>query len=155
MSKKRTKHELLLELGRTRAILTRLEAREATEISEPMLGVNALREHTDIGSLEQEHFWAIHLNASQRVLKISLVAKGSLAQVSVHPRDIFRDAVRMNAHSIILAHNHPSESPTPSPADLELTERMVEAGKLLGIPVLDHLVICRDSFVSIASEGLM
>jgi len=153
MSKRRTKDQLRRELEQTQALLARYQAQEATAITSPVVGIEALRKFVDIGSLEQEHFWAILLNARQQVLKVVLVAKGTVASVDTHPRDIFREAVRMNAHALILAHNHPSENPEPSSADDALTDRMAEAGQLLGIPVLDHLVVTRHDAYSYAQRG--
>ena len=69
------------------------------------------------------------------------VGQGTVAQVDVHPREVFCPLVRMRAHSCIIAHNHPSGDPTPSDADIHLTSRLVEVGTLLGVPVLDHLVL--------------
>jgi DNA repair protein RadC len=103
----------------------------------------------------QEVFLAIGLDARQRVRLVRRVAMGSLAQVEVHPRELFRPLVRAGMHCCLLAHNHPSGSPEPSAADLELTRRMVDVGRLLGIPVLDHLVVTQDDSVSLAAVGLM
>lgn len=104
---------------------------------------------------EQESFVVILLDARQRVIDAKVVAKGSLSQVDVHPRELFRDAVRLRAHSIIMAHNHPSADPEPSEADVQLTNRMVEAGRLVGIPVLDHLVVGGDDVTSMAALGIL
>ena len=76
--------------------------------------------------------------------------KGTAHSVEIHPRDVFRRAIRSNAAGIALAHNHPSGDPTPSPEDLELTRRLVECGRLLGIPVVDHVVMTRNKFRSLA-----
>lgn len=130
-------------------------ARYMPETRRPDDVVRDLRARFDIGNLEQEHFWVIALNARQRVLEVFTVAIGTLSSVEVHPRELFRPLVRMAAHSCILAHNHPSEDPTPSAADVDLTERLADVGKLMGIPVLDHLVVARDSHVSLASLGLV
>lgn len=103
----------------------------------------------------QEIFLAIGLDARQRVRLVRRVAQGSLAQVEVHPRELFRPLVRAGMHSCVIAHNHPSGAPEPSGADIELTRRMVEVGRLLGIPVLDHLVVTDDDHVSLAARGLV
>ncbi len=105
--------------------------------------------------LEEESFVAILLDSRQRVIDAKVVAMGSLSQVDVHPRELFRDAVRLRAHSMILAHNHPSSDASPSEADVQLTKRMSEAGRLVGIPVLDHLVVGGDEATSLAALGLM
>lgn len=111
--------------------------------------------HHVVGHEEQESFVAIFLDARQRVIDARRVAQGSLSQVDVHPRELFRDAIRMRAHSIILAHNHPSGDPEPSEADIELTGRMREVGELVGIPVLDHVIVAPADATSMAAAGLI
>jgi DNA repair protein RadC len=108
-----------------------------------------------VGDAQQEHFVAILLDARQSVLDVMGIAVGSLSQVDVHPRELFRDAVRRGAHSMIIAHNHPSGAARPSTADVELTKRMVEAGELMGVPVLDHLIVTTDEAYSFAGAGLL
>jgi DNA repair protein RadC len=105
-----------------------------------------------IGRQEQEYFAAVLLDSRQRVVDVLGVAVGNLSEVEVHPRELFREAVRRGAHSVILAHNHPTGDPEPSQADIELTERMIEVGKLVGIPVLDHIIVTREGWSSIATE---
>lgn len=96
---------------------------------------------TDLVLAEQEHFVALLLNGQNQVVSRELVALGSATSCSVHPRDVFRAAVRANAVAVIVAHNHPSGSALPSTADDVMTVRLVAAGNVLGIPVLDHLII--------------
>jgi DNA repair protein RadC len=103
----------------------------------------------------QEHFVVIGLDARQRVTMVRTVALGSLAQVDVHPRELFRPLVRSGVHSCVLVHNHPSGDPEPSEADVELTLRMAEVGHLVGIPVLDHVVVTDDASTSLAALGLL
>ena len=103
----------------------------------------------------QEHFVLIGMDSRQRVMLFRTVGVGSLAQVDVHPRELFRPCIRNGVHAVILAHNHPSGDPEPSEADVELTRRMAEVGKLVGIPVLDHLVVTDDDFCSLAALGLL
>lgn len=104
---------------------------------------------------QQEQFVAILLDSRQRPFHVIHVAKGSLAQVDVHPRELFRDAVRLTAHSVIMAHNHPSGDARPSQADLDLTRRMVDVGKLMGIPVLDHVIVTEQDTTSMAAMGII
>jgi DNA repair protein RadC len=104
---------------------------------------------------EQEVFLALALNAKHAVTKVIEVAKGTLASVDVHPREVFRPLVLAAAAATIVLHNHPSGSPEPSADDLALTARLRDAGALVGIPVLDHLVLGSDSFVSLADRGLL
>jgi DNA repair protein RadC len=101
----------------------------------------------------QERFWVVALDARNRPLSRHLVAQGSLASCMVHPREVFAPLVRRRAAAAILVHNHPSGDPTPSPEDERLTERLVEAGRLLGIPVLDHLVVGRRGYYSFRDDG--
>jgi DNA repair protein RadC len=108
----------------------------------------------EMGSLEQEHLRAIILNTKNQVLKIHPIYVGSLNSASVRVGELFREAIRMNAAAIIVAHNHPSGDPTPSPEDVSVTRQMVEAGKLLNVDVLDHLVICQARWVSLKERGL-
>lgn len=88
-----------------------------------------------------EEFWALALDVRNRIVKELLLGRGSLTSVDVHPRDVFRQLVRAGAATAIFVHNHPSGDPLPSEQDLELTDRLVAAGQLMGIPVLDHLVV--------------
>jgi DNA repair protein RadC len=127
----------------------------AVSVCTPTRAVRAIRDRFDIGSLEQEYFWAIALDSRQKVLDVFTVAIGSLAEVNVHPRELFKPLVRMSAHSCLLAHNHPSNDASPSGADIELTVRMQEVGRMLGIPVLDSLVITSDDATSLAASGLI
>lgn len=91
--------------------------------------------------LDREHFWALALNTKNRLLRTFEVSVGSLSASIVHPRELFRDAVKISAASIVAVHNHPSGDPTPSGADIQLTRRLVRAGDVLGIELLDHVII--------------
>lgn len=147
-----TKHELLERLARAEAEISRLKAQDAPRIVDPH-GVRKRVLAIIEKNPEQEHFIAFLLNARQKILAERVIAVGALSQVDVHPRELFRDAIRMVAHSIIMAHNHPSGDTEPSAADYELTRRMIQAGKLLGIPVLDHVIVTDSATVSLASLG--
>lgn len=107
------------------------------------------------GSDEQENFIAVLLDSRQKIIDVLLITRGTMSQVDVHPRELFKDAIRLRAHSMLIAHNHPSGESDPSEADLELTNRMAEVGKLVGIPVLDHLVVTPSDFFSLAAHGMM
>ena len=109
----------------------------------------------DLGSKKREHFAALYLNARNALIARETISIGSLNASLVHPREVFHPAVRELAASIILAHNHPSGDVTPSREDVELTRRLVEAGELMGVEVLDHLIIGGRHFVSLKSKGLM
>lgn len=98
----------------------------------------------------QEVFKVIHLNTKHRVLAVQEVARGSLGSVDVHPREVFRAAVMHGAAAVILAHNHPSGDAEPSADDHKMTARLRDAGELLGIPVLDHVILADASHTSMA-----
>jgi len=100
-------------------------------------------------NLPREVFIAVLLNARNEVLREITVAVGCLTGSLVHPREVFQPAVRESAAAIILVHNHPSGDPTPSPEDVQLTERLVEAGRILGIRVLDHVVVALGGYASL------
>lgn len=90
---------------------------------------------------DREHFWALALNTKNQLLRTIEVSVGSLNASIVHPRELFKEAVKVSAASIVVVHNHPSGDPTPSGADIQLTRRLVKAGDVLGIEVLDHVVV--------------
>jgi len=106
----------------------------------------------EIGNKKKEHFRILSLTTRKKLISIDKISSGTLDSSIAHPRDIFDSAIENNAASIILAHNHPSGDPTPSNDDIKLTERLIEAGKLLGIDVDDHVIIIDESFVSLRSE---
>lgn len=102
-----------------------------------------------------EQFKALFLNRDNKVLGIYDVSSGGLTDILVDPRLIFAAALKANAVSIILAHNHPSGNVKPSRADKELTNRIKQGGELLAIDVIDHVIITKDGFLSLADEGLL
>lgn len=105
---------------------------------------------------DREQFFLICLNVKNEPTAIHTVSIGSLDSSIVHPRETFKAAVLANASSIIVAHNHPSGDPTPSQPDLEVTKRLQEAGELLGIPVLDHIIVGTEgAYVSLKEGGYM
>ncbi|MGB7537761.1 MAG: DNA repair protein RadC [Anaerolineales bacterium] len=108
----------------------------------------------EMGALEKEELRVILLDARNRLLRIVTVYKGSLTTSLIRTGEVFRDAIRWNAAGIIVAHNHPSGDSSPSPEDLALTRNLIEAGRLLDIPVLDHVVLGRGRFVSMRESGM-
>ncbi len=104
--------------------------------------------------LPQENLWVLLLDTRNRVLKIEKLYKGSLNSSTVRVGELFKSALTNNAASIILAHNHPSGDPTPSPEDVALTRAASQAGHLLDVEVLDHIVIGQNKFVSLKDRGL-
>jgi DNA repair protein RadC len=106
--------------------------------------------------LDREHFWMLALNTKNRLLRVVEVSVGSLNASIVHPRELFREAVRLSAASVVVVHNHPSGDPTPSGADLQLTRRLVRAGEVLGIDLVDHVIIGDGgSFASVREMGAL
>ena len=105
--------------------------------------------------LDREHFVVISLTTKNRVIAIETASIGSLSSSLVHPREIFKNAIRLSAAAIILGHNHPSGDPTPSREDLKITKRLVEAGKLIGIEVLDHIVVGVNAYTSFKEKSLL
>jgi len=103
----------------------------------------------------QEEFWVLYLDTQNRILNERRLTVGLLNSSLVHPREVFAPAIARSAASLILAHNHPSGDPEPSPEDLEVTLQLVESGRLLGIPVRDHVVIGDGAFTSLLERGLM
>lgn len=104
---------------------------------------------------KKEYVMALLLDGKNRVIREVQVSEGSLNQSIVHPREVFNPAVRDSAAAIILVHNHPTGDPAPSREDLELTRRLKEAGELMGIRVLDHVIIGDGSYASLADRGLI
>ena len=105
--------------------------------------------------LDREHFYALILNTKNQVMAREKISIGTLNSSAVHPRELFKAAIRRSAAAIILVHNHPSGDPAPSGEDREVTAKLVEAGKIMGIQVLDHIIIGDNIFVSFKAEGLL
>jgi DNA repair protein RadC len=105
--------------------------------------------------LEFEEFHMLALSAKRDVMRQVLVSRGVLTGSLVHPREVFRPAIAEAAAGIIVVHNHPSGDPTPSAEDREVTAQLARAGTVLGIPVLDHVIIAGDRWLSFASQGLL
>ena len=105
--------------------------------------------------LRKEVFRVLLLNRANRLIKEVTISEGTLEASIVHPRDVFREAIIEPAAGIILIHNHPSGNPSPSEEDLRITKQLVEAGRLLGIKVYDHIILAGESYRSLADEGLI
>ena len=138
-----------LELGR-RLLLS--APQEQVKIQSPRDVANLLM--WEMGLLEREHVRVVLLDTKNQVQRIPLVYSGSLNAAVIRVNEVFTEAVRANSHSLIVVHNHPSGDPTPSPEDVQVTEQIVAAGKLLQIEVLDHLIITRSTYVSMKERGL-
>ena len=108
---------------------------------------------TDMASLNQEHFVTLFLNVKNEVLHKQTIFIGSLNSSIVHPREVFREAFKRSAASMIISHNHPSGDTTPSREDIEVAKRLMEAGAIMGIDVLDHIIIGDQKFISLKDKG--
>lgn len=145
------KLEAAVELGR-RALAARA-SRQAETISTPEDVVQIVKPM--LVGRNREHFLVLALNTKNRLLKVIEASVGSLSASICHPREIFKEAVMVSAASIVIVHNHPSGDPTPSGADIQLTRRLVKAGDVLGVEVLDHVCIGHDEHASLRDLGLM
>lgn len=103
---------------------------------------------------KKEHFLALMLDTRNQLIKVAEVSIGSLDTSIVHPREVFKEAISATAASIIFAHNHPSGTPEASEDDIKLTRRLAEAGEVMGIDVLDHVIVCDKEFLSLKRAGL-
>ena len=108
-----------------------------------------------LAGADREYFVVLLLDAKHRVNGLNVVAIGSLTATIVHPREVFKPAVIMSAASIVVGHNHPSGDSSPSRQDMALTQRLVQAGDLLGIKVLDHIIVGDGAYISFADRGLI
>jgi DNA repair protein RadC len=138
-----------VELGRR---LSLLEVEEQPTISSTAAAAALLQ--YEMSALEQESLRTILLDARNRLIRVHEVYKGSLTTSLIRTGEVFREAIKANAAGMIVVHNHPSGDPSPSPEDLAVTRILIEAGRLLDIPVLDHIVIGRTRFVSMREQGL-
>ena len=126
-------------------------------------GMPRIAEAKDVAALllprcaseRREHFFVLPLSAKNEVLMIADVSAGTLTNTLVHPREVFEPAIRCGAAHVIAVHNHPSGDPAPSAEDRCLTRTLADAGRVLGIPVTDHVIVARGGFFSFAEEGLL
>lgn len=96
----------------------------------------------------EEHMWAVHLNTQNRISGVTEVSIGGLAQTAANPAEVFRTAILAGTAALVMVHNHPSGDCTPSPEDLLATKRLVEVGRLIGIPIVEHLILGDDNYFS-------
>ena len=139
-----------IELGR-RVLLSESESRQAATSA----GHVADLLMPGMRYLEKEEFRAVFLDTRNRVIDTATISVGTLNSSIVHPREVFRAAIKAGSASVILVHNHPSGDPSPSPEDLAITKRLVRAGAMLGIEVLDHIIIGDNVYVSLREKGLL
>jgi len=137
-----------LELGRR---LLSSGTEEKAVVRSPQDVANLLM--GDMCHLDQEQLKVVLLNSKNQVVRVSEVYRGNVSTSVVRASELFRDAVRENSPAIIVVHNHPSGDPTPSPEDIKVTEQVVEAGRLLDIEVLDHVIVAEQGYVSLKEKG--
>ncbi|WDV44692.1 DNA repair protein RadC [Clostridiaceae bacterium M8S5] len=109
----------------------------------------------DMRHLKKEHFKVVLLDTKNQIISMEKISIGDLSSSIVHPREVFKMAIKKSSASIILVHNHPSGDPRPSKEDISITERLIECGKILGINVLDHVIIGNKKYISFKEKGLL
>ena len=135
-------------------------SKRALEVNDTNLPVintakDAVAQLTDMRDLKKEHFVVLYLNAKNQLVHKETISMGTLNANLVHPREIFEPALKHSAAQIIAAHNHPSGDPKPSEDDMELTKRLTEAGKMMGIEIMDHVIVSKNSHFSFKEEKLL
>ena len=139
-----------LELGKR---MKRLNPYDKIRVTSPDVVVNLVME--DMKLLQKEHFNIAILDTKNQIISIENISIGTLNASIVHPRDVFNAAIKKNANSVILLHNHPSGDVNPSNEDISITKRLIEAGNIIGIKVLDHIIIGNDVFLSMKETNFM
>jgi DNA repair protein RadC len=137
-----------VELGRrtvTRGVVDRPRLSQPSQLADLLL--------PQYGSLPVEHFGVVLLDTKCRLIRIKIISVGSIDTSVVHPREVFREATSASAATVVLFHNHPSGDPTPSRDDIELTNRMLQAGWIMGIEVVDHLILADQRYYSFSLSG--
>lgn len=143
----------LLAIGEISKRFKSFKSGDEYKISQPKDAADLIME--SMRHLKQECLKLILLNTKNIVLAVKDVSIGSLNSSIVHPRDVFYDAIKRSSASIIISHNHPSGDPTPSSEDINLTHRIKECGKLLGIELLDHIIIGDGCYISLKEKGVL
>lgn len=139
-----------IEIGKR---INRYRPQERYVVRSPKDGADYVME--EMRGLHQEHFVVLFLNTKNQIIHRQTLFIGSLNASIVHPREIFREAVKRSSASIICVHNHPSGDPTPSKEDIHVTRRLVDSGKMIGIELLDHLIIGDRKFISLKEKGYL
>jgi len=140
------------EASRLYETRTGRSAESAIRIGGPTDAYDFLR--GEMADLDQEQLRTLNLSVKNQILTAPLIYQGTVANTNVRVAEVFRPAILENAAGLIVAHNHPSGDPTPSSHDVDITRRIVEAGRLLDIDVLDHIIIGHDSYASLRERGL-
>lgn len=109
---------------------------------------------TPFEAFDQEELWGLLLNSKNRITHENMVYRGTVNSINIRPAELFKEAVRVNAPAVLLSHVHPSGDPTPSPEDVLVTKEALQAGRLLGIELLDHIICGRDVWISLKQQKL-
>ncbi len=139
----------ILQVRALIAFAHRLQEEETAEI---LAAQDIFNLCIDVRSSKREHFLAFYFNTQHQLIERHIISIGTLNSSLVHPREVFEPALRLSAASVIVAHNHPSGSLEPSPQDHEVTARLIEAGELLGVSLLDHVLVTSRAYKSLLSE---
>lgn len=151
---KESKASQLIAIGELfRRFNTYKSLNEFKKVKSPEDVANML--YGEMGTFNQEVLKLLILNTKNEIIKIVDVFKGSLNSSLVHPREIFNEAIRNNAASIIICHNHPSGDPTPSGEDIKVTTRLKECSDIIGISLIDHIIIGRNNYISLKEKGIL
>ena len=134
-------------------VLPELKASRNIQITDPEMLF--LRYKSLFENQVRERFIVFWLSTANKVTGFEVISEGNLNSSIVHPREVFRGAIVATASSVILAHNHPSDNPNPSNEDKHITRQLVESGKIIGIPVHDHLIFTNNGYYSFAEHGLL
>lgn len=140
----------VIEIGKR--IRTR-STHDKIKIDSPNKIVNLMMD--ELRYLKQEHFKIVLLDTKNQIIKIENISVGTLNASIVHPRDVFNAAIKRHANSMILLHNHPSGDPTPSKEDINITNRLIEAGEIIGIRVLDHIIMGDNRYMSFKEKRII
>ncbi len=146
---KATQIKAVFEIGRR--IATETPSYKGKELNDPKKVYRLIK--SKLKDYHKEHFYIIPINS--RNFSITEISVGSINASIVHPREVFAEAIKNKAVSVIFAHNHPSGDPEPSEDDLAITKRLVETGKVVGIEVVDHIIVAGNSFLSFKEKGLL
>ena len=139
-----------IELGKR---ISRSIIDDKVKVNSPLVIVNLLME--EMRYLKKEHFRIIILDTKNQIISIESISVGNLNASIVHPREVFNIAIKRSANSIILVHNHPSGDPTPSTEDINITHRLIDAGNIIGIKVLDHIIIGDNKYISLKQRNII
>ncbi|MGI6412950.1 MAG: RadC family protein [Syntrophomonadaceae bacterium] len=163
--KEATLEELMQEkgIGRAKAVRIKAAIEIGRRIAMDIKRTQFIQSPDDVSNLvmdemryyDREHFRVIYLNRKGGIITMEDVSVGGLHSSLVHPREVFKTAIKKSAASLILVHNHPSGDPSPSKEDIDITKRLIEAGNIIGIEVIDHIIIGEKKYVSLKARGLL